>query len=245
MKKSIVAVLIATLLLTLVGCGSSGGSGETDPNAGVYKVSSAEMFGMTMTADEVFGDSVVTIELLSGGKAKMTMDNSSDSLKWTLDGDKIELTGGGVTLSGTLANGVLKIENWMDMGLSITFVCEEIAGSQAGGQETTGADTKQQGVYGYYDAIAYSVDLTEEGTFPLEPGESLTLNEDGTIDMVLEGEKYHYDTTLENNEIFLEGTSVGAITEDGLVYIDLNEECRYIFAREGHPSWAEWVEYNK
>ncbi|MCQ2530717.1 MAG: hypothetical protein MJ086_05615 [Lachnospiraceae bacterium] len=241
MKKGFVAVLIATLLLTLVGCGSSGGgSGETDPNAGVYTMASAEMFGMELSADEIF-DSVVTIELLSGGKAKLAKDGSTGNLSWTLTGDQIELTGGGVSLSGTLANGVLKIENWMDMGLDITFVCEEIAGSQTGGQTETSGN--QQSIYGYYDAVAYSVDLTEEGTFYLEQGESLTLNEDGSIDMVLEGEDCHYDTILEDNEFFYNDTSVGAITEDGLIYIDLNEACRYVFAREGHPAWEAWKEY--
>ncbi|MCQ2512977.1 MAG: hypothetical protein MJ092_06310 [Lachnospiraceae bacterium] len=243
MKKCFVAVLIATLLLTLVGCGSSDGAGEKDPNAGVYKATSAEMFGIEMTAEEVF-DEDVTVELTSNGKAKFSMEQSSDTLSWTLTGDQIKLTGGGINLSGTLANGVLKIENFMDLGMDITFVCEEIAGKQTSGQTET-SENQPQSIYGYYDAVAYSVDLTEEGTFPLEPGESLTLNEDGSIDMVIEGEKCHYDTTLKDNEFFYNDVSVGAITEDGLIYIDLNEECRYIFARKGHPAWESWVEYYK
>lgn len=132
------------------------------------------------------------------------------------------------------------------------FGCGESGGGSTEKETTAPVETQKQteaptaapaadkGVYGYYDAIAYSIDLSEDDTYVLEPGESIYINEDGSLDAVIEGEKYHFDTTLKNNEFFLDGISVGAITDDGLVYLDINDDIRYIYAREGMVQWDEW-----
>ncbi len=227
------------LTMSLVGCGEAG---EPDPNAGVYNATAVEMMGMSFTAEDIFEEGF-SIELLSGGKAKLAMDGDSDTANWTLDGDRIEISDGETTLAGTLANGVMIIDDFAGESMTITLKCDSIIENSDG----TADAGQENSVYGYYDAV-YSADWTEEGfsyddVYYLDEGDSLILNEDGSIDLVVEDEEYHYDTTLEGNEITLDGTSIGAVTEEGLIYLDLSDEVRYIYAREGQPAWEDWREY--
>ena len=128
MKKTIFAVVIIAVLCTLLclaGCG--GKNSEPDPNAGLYKAVSAEMFGVEMSAEEALDGSEFTIELMNGGKAKFNYDGKSYSMKWTLDGTTFNAKGGGAELNGTLSGGVLQIKNMMDMGVNVKLVNEELA----------------------------------------------------------------------------------------------------------------------
>ena len=115
--KRITAVFLIVLLSTaLFACGSS----EPDPNAGLYKGTAAEMSGITLDLAEVFGDDF-SIELQNGGKAKFNYEGESYSMKWTLEGTAFHAKGGGAELDGTLADGVMTLENVLDSGVQITL----------------------------------------------------------------------------------------------------------------------------
>ena len=106
MKKTLIWLLIALLLLTALGC--SGGK-DDDPNLGAYTATTAEYAGVTRSVDGFVG-SGFTIELKSGGKCKMTIDGTSASGKWTLDGTAFHVTGGGIDCDGTLSDGLLRLD---------------------------------------------------------------------------------------------------------------------------------------
>ena len=107
MKKILSLMLAAMLLLTLAGC-SSGGD-ENDPNLGVYTAKTAEYRGLTVEVNQFF-EQGFSIELKSGGKCKLTADGESASGKWTLEGTKFHVNGGGIDCDGTLENGVIRLD---------------------------------------------------------------------------------------------------------------------------------------
>ncbi len=115
-KKLICFLLLVVLTTALCACGSS----EPDPNAGVYKGTSAEMAGISVDLAEVFGDDF-SIELVNKSKAKFNYDGESYNLKWTLDGTTFHAAGGGAELNGTLSDGVMVLENLLDSGINITL----------------------------------------------------------------------------------------------------------------------------
>ena len=107
MKKILSLMLAAMLLLTLAGC-SSGGD-ENDPNLGVYTAKTAEYRGLTVEVNQFF-EQGFSIELKSGGKCKLTADGETASGKWTLEGTKFHVNGGGIDCDGTLENGVIRLD---------------------------------------------------------------------------------------------------------------------------------------
>lgn len=132
MKRTIFSAAIAMALcalLCLAGC--SGKSSEPDPNAGVYIAESAEMYGVEVDPREAFDGTEFSIELLSGGKAMFNYEGESLSMKWSLDGTRFTAKGGGAELSGTLENGVLKLQDLMGMGVDVKLVNRALA-SQTG-----------------------------------------------------------------------------------------------------------------
>ena len=115
-RQLIMLLLVAALLTGLCACGSS----EPDPNAGMYKGVSAEMGGISIGLQELFGDDFA-IELKDGGKAKFYYEGDDYSIKWSLDGTTFHAKGGGAELDGTLSDGTMVLENVMDSGVSITL----------------------------------------------------------------------------------------------------------------------------
>ena len=116
MRKLICILLVVLMTAALYACGSS----EPDPNAGVYKGTSAEMNGLAIGLQDLFGDDF-SIELKNGGKAAFNYEGKSYSMKWTLEGTTFHAKGGGAELDGTLADGVMTLENVLDSGVTITL----------------------------------------------------------------------------------------------------------------------------
>ena len=59
------------------------------------------------------GSSAASSSLMAGhvgGKCKLTADGESANGKWTLDGTKFHVEGGGIECDGTLENGVMSID---------------------------------------------------------------------------------------------------------------------------------------
>ena len=107
MKKILSLMLAALLLLSFAGCSS--GDDENDPNLGVYTAKTAEYRGLTVEVNQFF-EQGFSIELKSGGKCKLTADGESASGKWTLEGTKVHVNGGGIDCDGTLENGVIRLD---------------------------------------------------------------------------------------------------------------------------------------
>ncbi len=120
-------VLIAGML---TGCGKA----DPDPNSGVYEGVKATMMGMTMDVSEVY-ENGVTFDLQDGGKCVCNLDGETVKLKWSTEGNRIHIEGGGVELDGTVGNGDMFIENMMDMGMDLELHCDELLHPELGGAE--------------------------------------------------------------------------------------------------------------
>lgn len=105
--KKFLSLMLAVLLLTLAVACSSGD--DNDPNLGLYTAKTAEYSGVTLNVDQFF-EQGFTIELKSGGKCKLFADGESANGKWTLEGTKFHVKGGGIDCDGTLENGVMSID---------------------------------------------------------------------------------------------------------------------------------------
>ena len=119
MQKVLTLVLALALALCLSGCG---GTGDINPDTDVYQATAIEMWGIEMTVDEVYPNGA-SLELKDNGKATLNLDGTKSSCKWTLEGIDLSLDISGEVSTGTLENGVIKLD-LMGMDLIITFVKE-------------------------------------------------------------------------------------------------------------------------
>ena len=117
MKKLLAIFLALFMLASLAACGGS----STPVTSNLYEAVSAEMMGITVDVDDVFEEGF-SLELMDNGKAKFHYEGKDYSLKWSQDGDAFHAEGGGAELDGTLADGVLTLENVLDSGLKITLI---------------------------------------------------------------------------------------------------------------------------
>ena len=119
MKKAIAILLtVCTVLICLSACG--GKNDPNDPNQGVWKATTGEMFGLSMDVEELFGQGF-TIELKANGKCALNVDGKKANGTWTLNDGAFTVKGGGIDEKGRLENGKLTLENVMGMGLTLIF----------------------------------------------------------------------------------------------------------------------------
>lgn len=115
---AVLAVILVVVLIAVLG--GRGGEASTDPNAGVYNAVTAEMWGVEMNVADIWSGGF-SIELKDGGKCRLNIDGNSSSGKWTLEDGALKVSGGGLDCSGTLENGVMTLENVLNMGVTLKF----------------------------------------------------------------------------------------------------------------------------
>lgn len=117
--KKIIALLIGTvMILSLVACGG----GRADAQyVGKYVSVAGTALGLTMTGEDISG---FGLELKEGGKASITIDGETDSIKWTNDDTNITLKVSGQEVVGEIGKDTIKFVNMLDMGLDLTMAKE-------------------------------------------------------------------------------------------------------------------------
>ena len=123
LRKILMIVLVTILVLTLGACG--GKVNPDDPNQGLWKATTGEMFGISVDIEEMFAKGF-TIELQDKGKCAIFADGKKSNGSWTLDGSAFTVKGGGMNCKGTLTNGVIILEDVLGMGLNLIF--EKVGG---------------------------------------------------------------------------------------------------------------------
>lgn len=119
-KSMLISLLTGILCISLIaGCG---GGGRADSKyEGKYVSVVGEAYGMALTGEDIAGFS---LELMSGGKAKMTIDGDTESAKWTNDDTNITLTISVTDVVGEIGTDTIKFVNLLDMGMDLTFAKE-------------------------------------------------------------------------------------------------------------------------
>jgi len=185
MRKFISIVMVVLLVLGVAACGGNSGDSD-DPNLGVWRAVTGEMFGMSMEVEEFF-EKGFTVELKAKGKCALNVDGSKANGTWTLDNGAFTLKGGGLDCKGRLENGKLTLEDVMGMGLTLVF---EKEGGSPGSNQDSGQIREIVSKYAS-DAGYYIIDsITQEGeTFGADDLKGfgisyyIVLNEDGTMEL--------------------------------------------------------------
>lgn len=116
MKKIISLFLALLLLLSLAACGGQ----KEDPNAGVYKATSARFKSLSIRVEDVFKDGI-QLELKSDGKAVLSTGDVDYNIRWELEGEDFSLIAADSEYKGTLADGTLVLQNVLGSGVDLTL----------------------------------------------------------------------------------------------------------------------------
>ena len=80
-----------------------------------------EMWGLAMGSEDLEGFSV---ELQSGGKAKLEIDGDEHNVKWENDDTTVTLTVDGEKLPAEIGTDTLAFDDMLGMGIKITFISD-------------------------------------------------------------------------------------------------------------------------
>ena len=116
MKRIIYIVIAVLLLSSLAACGGN----SDDPNLGVWKAVTGEMFGISMEVEEFF-EKGFTIELKANGKCALNVDGTKANGTWTLSGSVFTVKGGSLDCKGRLEDGQIILEDVLGMGMTLVF----------------------------------------------------------------------------------------------------------------------------
>ena len=123
MKKKLNLLLGLVLIISMValtGCGGSGKSGEKNPYEGKWVAVSAQMMGMSVSIDEVFGGAF-EFEVKNGGKVSFTVGDTTGNGKWSVEDDQFTLSIEGEEMVGTIGEDIISFDDMLEMGVKVIF----------------------------------------------------------------------------------------------------------------------------
>lgn len=120
-KLGAVVLLIALTLALLTGCDKSSPAVSADPNIGIWKATTVEMFGDEYDANEIF-DGGFELEFMAGDKCEFRADGKKDTYKWMSQGNTLTVSSDGTDIiSATIEDGVMVIGDFMETGMKIAL----------------------------------------------------------------------------------------------------------------------------
>ena len=172
MKKLCVLFLSLCLLLGLAACGSTA---PDNPNCGFYEGKYGEMSGYQIEIHDMYAKGF-TVELSGGGKGTIVVDGTQAGLKWTLNGTSLHIEGTGLAgrdlvLDGTVADGVMVLENVMDSGVDIRLECADLL-KAAPAEEQPAPEATETPVEATEAPVEATEAPVEEPETPAEPAET-------------------------------------------------------------------------
>ena len=112
-------VLIISMVV-LTGCGGSGKSGEKSPYEGKWVAVSAQMMGMSVSIDEVFGGDF-EFEVKNGGKVSFSAGDTTGNGKWSVEDDQFILSIEGEEMVGIIGKDIISFDNMLETGVKVIF----------------------------------------------------------------------------------------------------------------------------
>ncbi len=123
-KWLIPVIIVAALALIGIAILAFGGSGANDPNIGTYKATSVSMYDLDLNPDDIF-DGGFIIQLEKNGKCHIQAGDTKGTGTWEVKDGVITINDGSSAIEGKLEDGVITVENMLDMGLNITLVKQD------------------------------------------------------------------------------------------------------------------------
>ena len=107
-------------MAALTGCGGSGKTGEKNPYEGKWVAVSAQMMGMSVSIDEVFGGDF-EFEVKNGGKVSFSAGDTTGNGKWSVEDDQFTLSIEGEKMVGTIGKDIISFDDMLEMGVKVIF----------------------------------------------------------------------------------------------------------------------------
>ena len=149
--KQLTALMLALVMaLTLVACGGSDSSSDTkeDTTLGKYIGHEVDVFGDGGTPMSELYDGECYIELKDGGKGEICLDGDKNNITWAVDADgAFTMTLSGQDSKGTLADGVITLNDLFGVEMKLTFV-KEGGGTSAQPTGNTGSLNDYADIFG-------------------------------------------------------------------------------------------------
>ncbi len=183
----VAALLVIILIIVLISSLFSGSSDDA-PHIGLWNATEVSMMGYTLSPEEVYPDGI-TLELKSNNDCVLTLDGSSVSASYEIDGTAFIITQGSEEFEGTLIGNELTIANILNMGLDLVFEKEGDTGGTlpAGGTGDVGTGSSSGFVAPGYGSEQTVPSETLE--FPSTWYGTVTISDySGGSDSYLEGE---------------------------------------------------------
>ena len=118
-RRAAALLLAALLLFQLSACG------EQDPNAGVYLCTELEVGEDRVPPGELYNGEV-RLELRSGGSGRLLLGDNEGDLRWSLDGEQLNVDLNGVSCPGQLRDGTIRLD-LLGEGVILSLIREELA----------------------------------------------------------------------------------------------------------------------
>ena len=151
MKKSkrLTALLLALVMaLALTACGK-GGDTKGDDTLGKYIGDQVDVFGDGGTPMSDLYEGECYIELKDGGKGEICLDGDKNSITWSVgEGNAFTMTLSGQDSKGTLADGVITLNDLFGVEMKLTFVKGGGSGSDAQPAGATGSLNDYADIFG-------------------------------------------------------------------------------------------------
>ncbi|MBR6918535.1 MAG: hypothetical protein IKN38_10160 [Clostridia bacterium] len=234
MKKIVSLMLSLVMLVFLASCGESGDPQETEAE----KVIVSDAVGHYVCVRYVAWDfpiddeeelAKLTLDVLSDGSGYLSSGTDASEFTWTEDGDKIVFRSGNVT-EAALGRDVIMIDDWMGLGLEYIFAKEGTPAADPALYKTLSDDESASiGTWTSYAIVDYlGEDLSD--TYNAD-ALVITVNEDYTVDMTLDGEKLETQTWeyILGSFNLVDGVyNVEWNVKDGELHVDIELEDGYV-----------------
>lgn len=205
------------LFLTVLLAGMLCACGETDENAGVYRCTGASAQGRELPPEAVY-PAGAELRLENGGRGTLAVNGERGEISWRLDGERFTLYTDGESSSGSLKDGVIRID-LLDAGVLLRFARQ---GAEAEDEEET-ADRWEElsgGWYGWWKIE------NSDGAFPESWFDCCALiasREDGTAMLTLWDEDSSQSAPMALAELKTDGSGNAVSSGGWFWYAELGE----------------------
>lgn len=112
-------ISIALTVCVLSSC--TGGANADKAYVGKWVSVTGEAMGITLTGEDIGG---FALDLQEGGKAVLTVDGESESVKWQNEEEILTVSANGTDMTGTVKGDTIVFDDMLNMGLKLTFAKE-------------------------------------------------------------------------------------------------------------------------
>ena len=179
MKKILAMIITGIIALSLVSCG---GGPADEKFVGKWISVAGESLGITLTGEDIDG---FELNLESGGKGTMVIDEDEGKIKWTNDETTLTITVDGEEMVATIGEDTLVFDDMLGMGMKITFALE---GSDAANPENY-LPEEVKSMIGTWNSYNVTDVLGDDASAEISPEAlKLTFKADYTVDVEYNGE---------------------------------------------------------